>query len=605
MPRITKTLPSDRADYSFGDLVYWHLFKYGTRPSGDPADTLGRVWEIREAHEALDVSDRTLRNWIFDKNVPDSIVPLNRLLFGDNKLWNKARRELQDKHEQAWAARGRKPAAAEAEASGEASATELDSEAAQEAADSAQTDGVASGAPAGEEIEPPVEEADAAETTDRHPAAETSPSRALLSSETPRKPLPRHTVKAFVAGLAVVLAVYAWMQSRRHAEEPGSARQKTEAHTILPKEPAATKQASRATPSPAGETSSPVAEPRPSPAPIALAQPGQAGEAHPNVQAPALPPQGDHASAPAVPSASAPPPVATAKPEQGEVATAIPDNKPAETVPPQSPSPEEQRETEQRRIEEKKVKDRIAAYEAERKAKELEAIRQDSDGNDAAEQRQKREQEDRVLAGMGFRLRENMSVPKDAFANLLTDTVPDCAQACRKAKCDAFAYDRDGLGPGFHRPRYCFLFRKPFTPDNFPGRVLGESVADAASSDAASPDDSALNESLRQLAQSDRPASDAAPPQGVVFCSSGPVKVNGFTIECDHIMGGGTQLGSHRLRYEVNTINECAAKCRPIPECAGFTFNSAEPEGKRTCQIFGPTPSTRETPGWISGTRQR
>ncbi len=116
MPRITKTLPPDRADYSFGDLVYWHLFRNGTRPSVDPSDKVGRVWETNAICRLLQIHERTLRNWIRDRNLPDSVVPLSNELFGDNSRWDDARIELQRRFEEGWALRRRRANSEVAEA---------------------------------------------------------------------------------------------------------------------------------------------------------------------------------------------------------------------------------------------------------------------------------------------------------------------------------------------------------------------------------------------------------------------------------------------------------------------------------------------------------
>lgn len=94
VPRITKTLPPLRADYSFGDLVYWHLFVYGTRPTGNPDAKIGRVWDQGAFCQLIDVTDRTLRNWIFDKHLPDNITALEDELFGNNPLFDDWRLEL-------------------------------------------------------------------------------------------------------------------------------------------------------------------------------------------------------------------------------------------------------------------------------------------------------------------------------------------------------------------------------------------------------------------------------------------------------------------------------------------------------------------------------
>src|SRR5664280_356186 len=74
------------------------------------------------------------------------------------------------------------------------------------------------------------------------------------------------------------------------------------------------------------------------------------------------------------------------------------------------------------------------------------------------------------------------------------------------------------------------------------------------------------------------PRTDAA--DGVLQCTNGPVKVTGFKLTFDRTISGGTTLGSTQLSYTVDNINECAAKCRPVRRCVGFTWNAADTPGK-------------------------
>ena len=105
MPRIWKTLPPERGEYSFGDLLYWHLFEYGTRPSGVPTDTSGRVWEALNFADLIGVTDRMLRNYIQDRNLPSTTAAIEQELFGDERRWDGAREELRTKLRAAWQAR--------------------------------------------------------------------------------------------------------------------------------------------------------------------------------------------------------------------------------------------------------------------------------------------------------------------------------------------------------------------------------------------------------------------------------------------------------------------------------------------------------------------
>jgi hypothetical protein len=94
MPRIVKSLPENRADCSFGDLVYWHLFVHGTRPDGDPSAKIGRLWGLKDASAKLGISERALRYWLADKHLPDSITALERVIFGDSCVFDDWRLEL-------------------------------------------------------------------------------------------------------------------------------------------------------------------------------------------------------------------------------------------------------------------------------------------------------------------------------------------------------------------------------------------------------------------------------------------------------------------------------------------------------------------------------
>jgi hypothetical protein len=94
MPRLVKSLPENRVDCSFGDLVYWHLFSYGTRPDGNPSAKMGRVWGLKRASEELGISERALRYWINDKHLPDSTSGFERIIFGNSPLFDDWRLEL-------------------------------------------------------------------------------------------------------------------------------------------------------------------------------------------------------------------------------------------------------------------------------------------------------------------------------------------------------------------------------------------------------------------------------------------------------------------------------------------------------------------------------
>lgn len=536
MPRITKELLKGRADYSFGDLVYYHLFKHGTRPEGDPSASAGRVWEMDAVCELLGLkTEKTLRNWIADRNVPDSIVPLSNLLFGNDERWNDARRELQEKFEQAKAGKWRKPAAAAPPEVSE------------------------------EPEELPEEEAPQDEAQDA-PQEKPEPRQPLPSpvylSEPPRSPLPKYAARAFVVGLAGFVVVYGWMHWKRSQPGPEAPQQKVAATNSVAKAPASVTHAAEpksAAPPPSKRASAPAAKP--------------------------MPPAAEKAPRPVQPKPTVQPPPAAPHKEAAQPA------RPAMNK-------ERQHVDAQQMASDKLAATLLSAALADEKRRDQEAARLDSQGSDTNAEQQLRERDARIVAAMGYRLRENMSVEKDAFKNLLTDSVADCALACTHEKCDAFGWYRGQYSYASRKPRYCYLFRKPFITGNYSGMALGEPVTDSRPRLT----DRATIDAIKRMAAT-RPV-PTENDNGVLHCSGGPVKVTGFKLQCDHIMGGGTQLGSHRLRYTVNNINECAAKCRPISNCVGFTYNSGDPEGERACQIFGGSPIPRKSNGWISGVRE-
>jgi hypothetical protein len=212
MPRITKKLPAVRADYTFADLVYWHLFKFGTRPDIDPAAKAGRLWDIDEVRGPLRITQRTLRNWIAGNTLPDSITSLLTVLFGNNTAWDDARRELQEKFEQGWEAKrskGRQAEHADAAVATEppvASHTSSPSEAA-----SADRKATASASP--EADEKPAEESGKG----REKTRPFRPIQPLQPVRLHRKTAPLHpaTRRAFAALVVIAVGTFAWLLMRK------------------------------------------------------------------------------------------------------------------------------------------------------------------------------------------------------------------------------------------------------------------------------------------------------------------------------------------------------------------------------------------------------
>lgn len=174
-------------------------------------------------------------------------------------------------------------------------------------------------------------------------------------------------------------------------------------------------------------------------------------------------------------------------------------------------------------------------------------------------------------------------------------SLADCARACTQQGCDAFGYDRV-------YPNYCYFYRKPYVTKNRPGMTLGECTEFGAALPAQTEGATSLEPGIK-LAQASGETAPVPTASDIVHCPNGPVKVTGFKLTCDWILSGGTTLGSTRLSYSVANINECAAKCRPVGACTGFTYNAGDPEGRHACTLFGGRPEGRELAGWISGSR--
>lgn len=179
MLRIKKTLPADRADYTLGDLLFWH-FKNGTRPYPKPGSK-PREWDLTPAAAKLGLqSSRILGYYIHDENAPRRIEPFCELFFGDDPKLVPMREELEQKFEAAREAR--KNSRKLARETGQISDTESDSEP------------VEAEEPAGEvpaEPEPaeglPSPAKTAAETPSSEPD-ETPPARSALPGVIPPKP---------------------------------------------------------------------------------------------------------------------------------------------------------------------------------------------------------------------------------------------------------------------------------------------------------------------------------------------------------------------------------------------------------------------------------
>lgn len=645
MPRLTKALPENRADYTFGDLVYWHLFRYGTRPTGDPADEAGRIWEPDAVCTLLEITDRTLRNWIFEKNLPDSVVPLSNLFFGNNGKWDRHRLELQEKFEQGWARRRRKTAGifsllrpepardAADDTTGEAPPEDAVPLEAQEGLDSADTGVNTSGEAPAEDAVPSESqdepESDTSATSDNAEDDASGKGRALIvlspialrDERAHSDPSRRKAVTSLVAGLALLLGVFAWMKTLTDNHRPPT-QIRSDKSSPTPTPPAAPspetspqKEARRPeppaplpsptpqAPTPDQKTTTPQQQaPMPAPqqappipgqqlpptttTPPVIGSPPQSPPTvpPPTVQAPAQPPP----SAPTRPPVEPEPP--TAQLQQPPIVSPPPTTIPPTTGPPPL-NGEERREAARRRVQ-KQIDDAQKAAEERAKQKQIDdAARKDREAETAAQARRDREEDIRNLTAAGFSFRDKATVAIGTTLGMThTQTVVDCAISCLSIGCDAFAYSKDNP----HTPNalhMCNRFRGPITFREHPYWMSGERL----------PDSTAATPAIPQV--TGPVATRSTPTQSLHQCTSGARTVAGFRITCDRILSGGTTLGSTQLAYTVANIDECAAKCQPVARCVGFTFNAAGTAGKHACYLFGSSPEGRMTTGWIAGER--
>ena len=78
---------------TFGQCVRFLLFEHGTRPYGAP-EKIGRRWTEKEFADAVGVDQRAVRYWLSDQKVPQEMLSIERVLFGDNERYDTWRKEL-------------------------------------------------------------------------------------------------------------------------------------------------------------------------------------------------------------------------------------------------------------------------------------------------------------------------------------------------------------------------------------------------------------------------------------------------------------------------------------------------------------------------------
>jgi tetratricopeptide (TPR) repeat protein len=101
-----RTVPAEYdGQQPFGRLLRWHVLVWGTRPSGSPDAPADEPWiKARFAH-AIGKSPDALDNYFAGINLPVSIGPIDRVLFGRNTAFTKWKSDLNARLEDAKSSR--------------------------------------------------------------------------------------------------------------------------------------------------------------------------------------------------------------------------------------------------------------------------------------------------------------------------------------------------------------------------------------------------------------------------------------------------------------------------------------------------------------------
>ena len=85
--------PADRSLWTFGEILGWHLFENGTCPKGSP-NLPGRRWAPKSFAHAVGSVERSVRNWLTGRNIPNELNSIEHALFADNQAYADWRYEL-------------------------------------------------------------------------------------------------------------------------------------------------------------------------------------------------------------------------------------------------------------------------------------------------------------------------------------------------------------------------------------------------------------------------------------------------------------------------------------------------------------------------------
>ncbi|HEX3861122.1 MAG TPA: PAN domain-containing protein [Stellaceae bacterium] len=546
---IEKDLPPDRADWTFGDLVYWHFFRYGTRPTGNPERPQGRKWNRGKVCSELKISDRTLRNWIGDKTRPRKEFPvLLEELFGANaaydswrkeliaahaerrnslpmSVWRKLSRVMRSEHQRLHLVGGLRaifPGAIsglgqEARANAMVPGSAVDA------------DVVAKGSSSEEHGAPAVRGGNEGLST-----RELSPSTAEIDVSRPRSGGEERTSK--IGGKNTnpfqepIDAEFEEILLQVHPQPPGSA-PSTSVRRVL-----------------VGTLLTTIA--------LLLWM-----SVHSNVEKPSAP--GTMIGSRHV----------HADTSASETETASGHMRQTQESPEPHSSPP-------------------ASATTWREAQDKEALRRarQTPEEAAAEKIAAWDKQVQAVMNAGFSIQASSTLEGgDKLGRAPAQTPEACARSCTGANCKGFTFEEQrGL---------CDLYTGPVQ-----FRQYGLGYTAGIRSSRTSAEDVLVPTTNRSALPITKVQATSTNPDDVTRCATGSYKVPGFDLVCDRKLGGGTTLGSHRLYFKVQDMNECASTCDSVTRCVGFSF---EANGRPPmCWLYGPgTLQINKSGGSVSGLR--
>nr|WP_246701297.1 PAN domain-containing protein [Rhodopseudomonas sp. BR0C11] len=202
-----------------------------------------------------------------------------------------------------------------------------------------------------------------------------------------------------------------------------------------------------------------------------------------------------------------------------------------------------------------------------------------------------------------FKLRDNVTVSGQTIGGTITLTEADCAVACNRSRCDGWAFNKNGpLIRGAYRS--CLRFAAPLTFTQDSNYVSGQRIPEP---DAPKPINvTVLTEPVVPKPQPGQVTGAEAPVEkDRVHCAGRYFVMPGFKLTCGQMLTDGTSPGPGPSSFIVGTAMECMAKCKPVENCVGFTYDVAEKSVQHICRIFGPTPNTVTSAGWLRAVRDR